>query len=351
MTKFARHLKNKNSYINIFDSYNRYLRDLRISVTDKCNFRCIYCMPKNYFNTDYKFLNYNDILSFEEIIKIVKIVCSIGVKKIRFTGGEPLLRSNLCDLIASIRKENPNIKLAITTNGFLLFKYAYDLKKAGINRLTISLPSLDNEIFQKLNGGKGSVKEVLAGINEAVKVGFKSLKINVTVLRGQNDLSVINIARYFKGTGHIVRFIEFMDVGNCNNWKSRDVVTSNYIIKKINKVMPLKELKPNYYSEVAKRFSYVDGDGEIGFISSISNPFCSSCSRLRLSADGKLYTCLFSFSGKDLKLKLRQCMNDLEIKNWIKNIWQTRNDQYSQIRSIKKNSKYKKKIEMYQIGG
>ncbi len=351
MTKFATHLRNKFRYAKIFDSRQRYLRDLRISVTDKCNFRCIYCMPTESFDDDYKFLKREDILSFEEIAKVAALVCSIGVKKIRFTGGEPLLRKNLCELIGTIRQQNPTVKLALTTNGVLLPKYASDLKKAGINRLTVSLGSLDEENFKKLNGGRGTVAEVLAGIKAAEKTGFKFLKINVTVLRGQNDLSAVNIARYFKGTGHIVRFIEFMDVGNCNNWQAVDVVSSTEIIQDIAKKMPLIKLKPNYYSEVAKRFAYEDGEGEIGFISSVSKPFCSSCSRLRLSADGKLYTCLFGFIGHDLKSRLRQGLSEQELLEWIKAVWQKRDDQYSEIRFNKKSGSFQKRIEMYQIGG
>jgi cyclic pyranopterin phosphate synthase len=307
-------------------------------------------MPFDSSNIKKKFLN-KEILSFEEIIKIVNIISTLGIKKIRFTGGEPLLRRNLCDLIWSIHKYNPNLKLMLTTNGILLPKYVLNLRKAGIKYITVSLGSLNNNVFQKLNGCKGSVKEVLFGIKCAEQAGFNSLKINVAILKQQNYDSIIDVANYFKGTKHIVRYIEFMDVGNCNNWKLNNVIYSEEIINIINKKMPLYKLKPHYSSEVAQRFAYCDGEGEIGFISSVSNPFCESCSRLRLSADGKLYTCLFSTIGYDIKFLLRQSMDKEYITNYIKNIWKNRIDQYSRLRLNKKHNKNHKKIEMYQIGG
>ncbi len=345
-------LNNHNDVVNnkIFDIYNRCLRDVRISVTDRCNFRCIYCMPTDFFYIKNKFLNNIHMLSFEEILRSVKIFSSLGVKKIRFTGGEPLMRVNFCKLVESIKHHNINIKLALTTNGVLLFNYAKQLKDAGLDQITISLNSLDNMIFKQLSGNKNDMDKVYLGINAAEEAGFLPLKINVVVLKGINDVSILNLVRYFKGSGHIVRFIEFMDVGNYNNWQKKYVVISTNILKKINSVMPIRKIARNYISEVSERFSYFDGSGEIGFISSISKPFCKFCSRLRLSSDGKIYTCLFGSNSYNLKAQLRSTSNNEIIKKWIYNVWLMRNNRYSELRE-QVNDLSNKAIEMHQIGG
>jgi len=335
------------------DTRGRQLRDLRISVTDRCNFRCTYCMPKSVFGKDYLFLPQTQLLNFDEITRMAKLFAAHGVEKIRLTGGEPLLRKNidvLIKMLSAIKTIDGNpLDIALTTNASLLFKKAQLLKDAGLNRVTVSLDSLDETTFCAMNDVDYSVAEVLNGIDAACNAGFQSIKINMVVQKGVNDKDVVAMARHFKGSGHIVRFIEFMDVGSSNGWRMDDVVPSAEIVRLINAEMPIKAAKSNYTGEVAERWTYTDGSGEIGVISSVTQAFCSSCTRTRLSTDGKLYTCLFSQSGHDLRVLMRSGKSDEEIADAIGLIWSQREDQYSEIRTEETASM--KKVEMSYIGG
>ena len=332
------------------DKFGRKLEDLRISVTDRCNFRCRYCMPEELYGEAFEFLKKDQVLSFEEIIRLSEIFVALGVKKIRLTGGEPLVRKGVSELIGSISKINKDLDIAMTTNGYLLEKYASKLFQAGLKRLTVSLDSLDNEIFQKMSGKKFNVIEVLNGIKRAQFEGFKDIKINTVVRKGVNEKSILGLVDYCRSEGHILRFIEYMDVGTLNSWDIKNVVSSNDIIKTISKKYELVEIEKNYPSETSDRFSFVDGKGEIGFISSISNPFCGNCTRARITADGKLVTCLFSNTGMNLKSLLRSRKSNKFITDEIINTWKLRDDKYSLERT---NSKVnvKNKIEMFQTGG
>ncbi|MDZ5471339.1 GTP 3',8-cyclase MoaA [Bacillus sp. 31A1R] len=333
----------------IFDHFNRPLRDLRISVTDKCNFRCSYCMPAEIFGPDYPFLKREELLSFEEIVRLTEIfVHSLGVQKIRITGGEPLMRRNLQDLIRMINEIDGLDDIAMTTNGSLLPKYAEELKEAGLKRVSISLDSLSDEIFGKINGRGVTVQTVLDGIDAAARAGIK-VKINMVVKRGMNENEIIPMAKFFREKGHILRFIEYMDVGNTNQWKLDEVYPKKQIIEDINAVMPLEPIDPNYTGEVASRYRYVGSNDEIGVISSVSDAFCSSCNRARLSASGMLYTCLFSSKGHDIREPLRSDLSDDELTTLLQNVWSGRKDRYSEERSVA--SKHRKKIEMSHIGG
>jgi len=333
----------------VVDYYNRPLRDLRISVTDKCNFRCTYCMPAEIFGSDYPFLKRNELLSFEEIERLTRIfVDSLGVRKIRITGGEPLMRPNLVDLITKINKIDGVDDIAMTTNGSLLPKYALALKEAGLKRVSISLDSLKDDIFGKINGRGVSVQTVLDGIDAASAAGLK-VKINMVVKKGMNDSEIIPMAKYFREKGHILRFIEFMDVGNSNQWKLDDVYSKKQIIKDIHQVMPLEAIEPNYIGEVATRYRYIGSETEIGVISSVSDAFCSTCNRARLSANGMLYTCLFATKGHDIRSPLRHELTDEQLTNQLQAIWNGRKDRYSVERSQTTTSR--KKIEMSHIGG
>ncbi len=335
----------------LLDSFKRPLQDLRISVIDRCNFRCTYCMPEEHYPKHYTFLKQNEWLAFDEIIRLTKIFVELGVTKVRLTGGEPLLRPGLDQLVKDLNQVS-EIDLALTTNGSLLAQQAKALKVAGLSRLTISLDTLDEKTFQQMNGAKGKVAQILEGIKAAETCGFQSIKINVVVQRGVNDHTVLDIVRYFKGSGHVIRFIEYMDVGNCNHWESKEVVPSAEILAAISKHFPLEPVEANYYGEVASRYRYKDGTGEIGFISSVTQPFCGTCTRARLSTDGKLYTCLFANEGFDLRAPLRAGATDEKILNLIKNVWTKRADKYSENRYLFQELKNKpKKIEMYQIGG
>ncbi|MDF0726304.1 GTP 3',8-cyclase MoaA [Cytobacillus sp. S13-E01] len=334
---------------NILDKWQRPLRDLRISVTDKCNFRCTYCMPAEIFGPDYPFLQRVELLSFEELERLTKIfVNSLGVKKIRITGGEPLMRKNLPELIEKINRIDGVEDIAMTTNGSLLPKYANDLKEAGLRRVSVSLDSLSDEVFGKINGKGVTVQTVLDGIDAAAKAGLK-VKINMVVKRGMNDKDVVPMAKYFREQGHILRFIEYMDVGNSNKWKLDDVYPKKQILEDIHAVMPLEPIAPNYTGETANRFQYIGSNQEIGVISSVSDAFCSTCNRARLSADGKLYTCLFASKGHDLREPVRSSLNDQELGSVIENIWIGRKDRYSEERSS--NSTNQNKVEMSRIGG
>lgn len=330
------------------DQLKRPLRDLRISVTDRCNFRCQYCMPAEIFGPDYPFLKSEQLLTFDEIERLVKIFVSLGVKKIRFTGGEPLLRPRLSELIERIAAISGVEDLALTTNGSLLKKHAEDLAKAGLKRVSVSLDSLDEGRFSEINGHRGSVKAVLEGIEKAHEAGLK-VKVNMVVKRGANEEDIVAMAKFFKERKQILRFIEYMDVGNTNGWKLDEVVTKQEILEQLNDVFPLKPIKPNYRGEVAKRYQYLDGDGEIGVISSVTEPFCATCTRARLSAEGKMYTCLFASSGTDLRSLLRNGADDETIQHCVINVWENRKDRYSEERN--QYTKNKLKVEMSHIGG
>ncbi len=333
------------------------MRDLRISVTDRCNFRCTYCMPAEIYGERYEFLPKPEILNFEEIERLARIFAGLGVTKLRITGGEPLVRAQLPVLIERLSGIDGIEDIALTTNGFLLAKMAADLKTAGLERVTVSLDSLDEEIAKHMSGRPYGPERTLEGIEEAARVGLDPIKIDTVVQRGINDHTLVDTARYFKERGHIVRFIEYMDVGNRNGWKLDQVVTAKEIIEKIGREFPLEPLEPNYYGEVATRYRYKDGSGEIGVIASVSMPFCGDCTRARLTTDGKLVTCLFASSGKDLKSLMRSGASDEEIAAEISGIWSKRSDRYSELResntewSKRNENGSRPKIEMYQIGG
>ena len=332
----------------VTDTRKRHLRDLRISVTDRCNFRCTYCMPKSVYDRNFKFLERAQLLSFDEINRLVGIFKDHGVEKVRITGGEPLLRKQLEKLLEMISVSH-KLDLTLTTNATLLKQKASTLLDAGLNRITVSLDSLDDHTFQIMNDMKVPVSKVLEGIEEADRVGFKPIKINMVVKQGVNDQHVVEMAKYFKGTGHIVRFIEFMDVGSTNGWQMSHVVPSKQLVSQINEVFPIEPVEPNYIGEVAERWKYLDGSGEIGFISSVTQAFCASCTRARLSAEGSIYTCLFATEGTDLRMLLRTGASDETISKVIGNLWQARADNYSEIRTAETASL--RKIEMSYIGG
>lgn len=332
------------------DKLDRPLKDLRISVTDRCNFRCRYCMPEEIFGRDYSFLSNDKILSFDEIERITRIFVSLGVRKLRITGGEPLLRKGLPELIQRLNEIEGVEDIGLTTNGSLLKKFAPDLYKAGLSRVTVSLDSLNEERFSYLNGNRSKVKTVLAGIQAAAEVGMK-IKMNMVVQKGKNEQDIVQMAEYFKENKHILRFIEYMDVGNFNGWELGEVVSKQEIVEMIHKVMPLERIEANYPGEVATRYRYIDSDEEIGIISSVTDSFCSSCTRARISAEGKLYTCLFASKGNDLKELLRSGYTDEEITDIIRDIWNNRTDRYSDERLSNTNKKTMPKIEMSHIGG
>ncbi|MFT4552968.1 MAG: cyclic pyranopterin phosphate synthase [Chlamydiales bacterium] len=332
------------------DLLKRPLQDLRISVIDRCNFRCKYCMPEDIYNKAFGFLKRSDLLSFEEITRLTVVLVKLGVRKVRITGGEPLLRPSLATLIHSLSQIPGLDDLGMITNGFLLPNYAQELKRAGLKRITVSLDSLDDLTFRKMNGGKSGVKRILEGIKIAEEAGFHSIKINAVIQRGMNDHNFLDLVRYFKGSRHIVRFIEYMDVGNINQWQSNEVVTANEILKEVHKVFPIERIEPNYPGEVASRYRIQDGSGEIGVISSVSKPFCGTCTRVRLSADGKLFNCLFANEGKDVKSYLRNEISDDDLVMLLQKNWRNRRDQYSQEREGA-GSRQSKKVEMYHIGG
>jgi len=336
----------------ITDTMGRPLKDLRISVTDRCNFRCTYCMPAEIFGESYKFLPKDEILSFEEIARLARIFVEFGVNKLRITGGEPLLRTDLHILIAMLTRMPGLEDLTLTTNAYLLPQQAQQLKDAGLQRITISLDTLDDEVFKEMNGRGISIDRVLQGIDAAAAVGLAPIKINAVVQKGVNDHTVVDLARYFKNSGHIVRFIEYMDVGNRNGWKWDQVVPAAEIIQRIDAEMPLEPVDSNYPGEVANRYRYRDGQGEIGVISSVSQPFCANCTRSRLSTDGKLYTCLFANTGISLRDEMRAGASDDDLKNLIARIWTRRTDRYSEERTeLAALQNAPAKVEMYQIGG
>jgi cyclic pyranopterin phosphate synthase len=330
------------------DALGRPLRDLRISVTDRCNFRCVYCMPKNVFDADFKFLPHAEILTFEEIARVARIFVDRGVQKIRLTGGEPLLRRNIERLVEMLAKLG-DVDLTLTTNGALLAKKAKSLADAGLRRVTVSLDSLDDATFRAMNDVDFPVAKVLEGIDAAAAAGLAPIKINMVVKRGINDSSIVPMARRFRGTGHIVRFIEYMDVGATNGWRMDDVVPAVEVVRAIDAQLPLENADPNYMGEVSQRWKYRDGSGEIGVIASVTQAFCRDCTRARLSTDGRLYTCLFATAGHDLRALLRGGFDDAQLGNAIATVWKGRADRYSEIRSA--NTARLPKVEMSYIGG
>ena len=334
------------------DALGRPLHDLRISLLDQCNFRCPYCMPEAEFHAEYEFLRKQQRLTYSEILRVARVAAGLGVSKIRLTGGEPLLDKNVADLVARLA-ELPGVDdLALTTNGMLLAGLATRLAEAGLHRVTISLDSLDEAVFKRMSGGRGELSQVLAGVDAATQAGLSPIKINVVVERGMNDHTVIDLLEYFRGSGHIVRLIEFMDVGNRNGWRMEQDVPSRELLDLIVQRWPLRPVDKNYAGEVARRYEYVDGQGEIGFISSVTEPFCGDCSRARLSADGVLYTCLFASHGTDLRESLRNNADEEELTDILSRIWLQRADRYSELRSPElAEAHMQRKVEMYRIGG
>lgn len=358
------------------DAFGRHLRDLRISVTDRCNFRCPYCMPAEIYGERYEFLPKPELLTFEEIVHLARLFTQLGVRKIRLTGGEPLLRAELPRLIESLTALDGIEEIALTTNGYMLADQAAALKDAGLSRVTVSLDSIDEEVFKAMNGRSFGTRRVLAGIDAAEQAGLNPIKINAVVQKGVNDHTVVDLARHFKGSGHVVRFIEFMDVGTVNAWDADSVVTAREIAEAINAEFPITRAAPGYPGEVATRWTYDDGTGEIGIISSVSEPFCGDCTRARLGTDGQFVTCLFAAGGKNLKEPMRAGASDKELLELMTGIWSKRSDRYSELRAFEtgrhsspagddnlagrttgapipegvRNGR-KRKIEMYQIGG
>ena len=334
----------------LLDRRNRRVRDLRISVTDRCNFRCVYCMPKEVFDHDHAFLPRSKLLSFEEIVRIARIFVDQGVEKIRITGGEPLLRRHIENLIEQLAKLP--VELTLTTNGSLLVKKAQALKDAGLKRVTVSLDGIDDAVFKRMNDVDYPVSAVLDGIAAAAAAGLAPIKVNCVVKRGSNDDQILPLARHFRNSGHILRFIEFMDVGTSNGWRMDEVLPSADVIARINAEFPLEAIDANYPGEVAERWRYKDGAGEIGVISSVTQAFCSSCTRIRLSTEGQLYTCLFAQSGHDLRDMLRKGAGDEALRRVIAAVWRERDDRYSEVRTAATALSHGPgKIEMSYIGG
>jgi cyclic pyranopterin phosphate synthase len=332
----------------VVDRRGRGLHDLRISVTDRCNFRCVYCMPKDVFGLDYPYLPHADLLTFEEITRVARSFVNLGVRKIRLTGGEPLLRRNLEKLVAMLRNLG-DLDITLTTNGALLARKAQALRDAGLSRVTVSLDALDDATFKAMNDVDFPVDKVLEGIDAAVAAGFPPVKVNMVVKRGMNDDAIVPMARHFKGTGHILRCIEFMDVGATNGWQMDDVVSAREIVARIDATMPLEPIDANYTGEVAQRWAYRDGSGEIGVIASVTQAFCRDCTRARLSTEGKIYTCLFGTDGYDLRALIREGFDDAALGRAAAAVWRQRDDRYSEIRTAA--TAQAPKVEMSYIGG
>ncbi|WP_217423252.1 GTP 3',8-cyclase MoaA [Uliginosibacterium aquaticum] len=332
----------------LVDQLGRPLRDLRISVTDRCNFRCTYCMPRDKFGREHAFLAHDEILRYEEIARLAQVFRGLGVEKIRLTGGEPLMRKHLDRLVAMLA-QIPGLDLTLTTNGALLARHAAALKAAGLKRVTISLDALDEAVFRSMSDAECSVSEVLAGIDAAAAAGLGPLKVNMVVRRGVNDHQILPMARHFRGSGHILRFIEYMDVGASNGWRMDDVLPAREILTRIASEFPLEAIDRDYPGEVAERWRYADGGGEIGVIASVTQAFCRDCTRLRLSPEGKLFTCLFASAGHDMRALLREERSNAELAAWIGAVWQARGDRYSELRG--QASASAQKIEMSYIGG
>jgi cyclic pyranopterin phosphate synthase len=337
---------------NPLDRLGRPLHDLRISVMDRCNFRCPYCMPKEQFHEHYRFLKSQERLSFEEIVRLARLFAGLGVRKLRLTGGEPLLRTNLADLVGDLT-DVPGIEdIALTTNGVLLGQHAVDLHANGLRRVTVSLDTLDRDVFTRMSGGFGALDQVLGGIEAAIAAGLTPVKINAVIERGLNDHTALDLVERFRGSPVIVRFIEFMDVGNRNNWRPELVVPSRELAARIHERWPMRPISENYKGEVAQRWRFDDGGGEVGFISSVSQPFCGACSRARLSSEGKFYTCLFATHGLDLRAPLRAGAGDADLLELIRGVWNGRTDRYSELREqLRATLPETKKIEMNYIGG
>ncbi|HUF73068.1 MAG TPA: GTP 3',8-cyclase MoaA [Gammaproteobacteria bacterium] len=331
------------------DTRGRALRDLRISVIDRCNFRCPYCMPAEIYGDSYRFLRRSEWLTAGEIRRVAGLFQRLGVNKLRITGGEPLLRKDLDEIVAGLAALEGIEDIALTTNGSRLAERARELKRAGLKRITVSVDSIDSATFAEMSGGRGNLAVTLAGIEAATQAGFDAVKVNVAVLKGQNDESVLDLVDHFRGSGVIVRFIEFMDVGTLNGWRSDQVVPSRVLRDRIHARWPLEPLEQNYRGEVAKRYAFADGKGEIGFISSVTEPFCGDCHRARLAADGTLYTCLFANVGTELRTPLRAGASDADLIALMQNVWRNRADRYSEIRG--EEIKDSERVEMYRMGG
>jgi cyclic pyranopterin phosphate synthase len=332
------------------DRHGRFLRDLRISVTDRCNFRCPYCMPAEIYGGRYEFLPKSEILSYEEIARIARAAAGLGVRKLRLTGGEPLLRADLCRLVATLAALEGVEDLSLTTNGHLLAGFAGALAEAGLRRVTVSLDSLDEQVFKSMSGRRFTTVSVLAGIDAAERAGLSPIKVNCVVRRGLNDGTLLALAERFRGTGHIVRFIEYMDVGNLNGWDEGQVVSAAEILERIGSRYPLEPVPAGYPGEVATRYRYADGAGEIGVIASVTRPFCSACTRARLTPEGRLVTCLFASGGTDLRAPLRAGISDEELRGLLRGIWSRREDRYSEERA-ESTQHHDRKIEMHRLGG
>ena len=332
------------------DSLGRPLRDLRLSVIDRCNFRCPYCMPREHFHDQYRFLKSSERLDFNELLRLSRLFVQLGVVKLRVTGGEPLLRPGLADLIGDLTGLGGIEDVALTTNGVLLAQHAAELRGAGLQRVTVSLDSLDPAVFARMSGGYGSVKDVLDGIAAAERAGLSPIKVNAVVERGVNDHTVLDLVEHFRGSGIIVRLIEYMDVGNRNDWNRERVVPSQQLLELLHARWPLSALDPAYSGEVARRYAFDDGGGEVGFISSVTQPFCGDCSRARLSSDGKFYTCLFAAEGTDLRAPLRGGASDEELLQLMRAVWERRSDRYSELRD-KLRARGVQHVEMNYVGG
>ncbi|HLF10192.1 MAG TPA: GTP 3',8-cyclase MoaA [Gammaproteobacteria bacterium] len=340
------------SQASVKDRWSRPLRDLRISVIDRCNYRCPYCMPAEIYGEGHQFLPRSHWLTAGEIKRVAGLFLQLGVQKLRLTGGEPLLRKDIVEIVAALAELGGFEDLALTTNGSRLAAHAGELKAAGLKRITVSLDSLDEQVFKEMNGGRGELSAVLEGLDAARRAGFERLKINVVVERDKNEHTVLDLVEHFRGSGVIVRFIEYMDVGTVNGWRPAQVVPSKVLLERISARWPLQPLDSNYRGEVAKRYAFVDGQGEIGFISSVSAPFCGDCHRARLSADGTVYTCLFAAKGTDLRAPLRAGASDADLVGLLQNVWRNRDDRYSELRGKQaEKADPAQRIEMYRMGG
>jgi len=334
------------------DRHGRPMHDLRISVMDRCNFRCPYCMPKETFHDRYRFLRTSERLGFNEIVRVARAAVALGVRKLRLTGGEPLLRPRLAELVGELSMIDDVEDIALTTNGVLLAQHASELKANGLGRVTVSLDSLDPDVFARMSGGFGGLDDVLKGIEAAIDAGLGPVKINAVVRRGANDHTVLPLLDHFRGSPVIVRLIEYMDVGNRNAWRPDEVVPSAELLAQISARWPVTPLPGSYHGEVAKRYRYDDGAGEIGFISSVSAPFCGDCTRARLSSEGVFYTCLFAATGTDLRGALRAGASDEELVSLVRTAWTGREDRYSELRdALRRSEQPLQKIEMHYIGG
>ena len=336
----------------VVDEFGRPLRDLRISVTDRCNFRCPYCMPAEIYGERYQFLPREQLLTFEEIVRLTRIIVRLGAVKARITGGEPLVRKDVERLVEMLAGVDGVEDLTMTTNAYLLPQKAEALKAAGLQRVTVSFDSLDDEVFRRMNGRNFGTESVLAGIEAAERVGLGPIKINAVVQRGVNDHTVVDLARYFRERGHVMRFIEYMDVGNRNGWRLDHVVPADEIVAMIDAEMPLEPVESGYRGEVAMRYRYRDGGGEMGVIASVTKPFCGDCTRIRLSPEGSIYTCLFSGVGRDLRGPIREGATDDELEEIVRGTWRARTDRYSEERSSMTDElRAQQKVEMHHIGG